>query len=102
MGEYSPYPREINIYFLQGGVIYILLPREYRKEESQRIKNAREREKTGVKWSICEICGAIVRFWKFPFPVEFKGLLNISVAAAWLRRLLCRFCAFRPRLGLGD
>ena len=24
MGVYSPYPREINIYFLQGGVIYIL------------------------------------------------------------------------------
>lgn len=23
MGAYSPYPREINIYFLQGGVIYI-------------------------------------------------------------------------------
>lgn len=24
MGAYSLYPREINIYFLQGGVIYIL------------------------------------------------------------------------------
>lgn len=23
MGAYSPYPIEINIYFLQGGVIYI-------------------------------------------------------------------------------
>ena len=22
MGAYSPYPREINIYFLQGGYIY--------------------------------------------------------------------------------
>lgn len=41
MGAYSPYPREINIYFLQGGVIYTL-PREYRKEKSQQIKNARE------------------------------------------------------------
>nr|DAQ50182.1 MAG TPA: protein of unknown function (DUF5327) [Caudoviricetes sp.] len=47
MGAYSPYPREINIYFLQGGVIYTLLPGEYRKENSQQIKNAREREKTG-------------------------------------------------------
>lgn len=43
-GAYSPYPREINIYFLQGGVIYILLPREYQKKNSQRIKNARARE----------------------------------------------------------
>lgn len=60
MGAYSPYPREINIYFLQGGVIYTL-PREYRKEKSQRIKNAREREKTRAKRSICEIFGDIHR-----------------------------------------
>lgn len=60
MGAYSPYPREINIYFLQGGVIYTL-PREYRKEKSQRIKNAREREKVRAKRSICEIFGDIHR-----------------------------------------
>lgn len=29
-----------------------------------------------------------------PFPVRFKWLLNISVAAAGLRLLLCRFCVF--------
>lgn len=45
MGAYSPYPREINIYFLQGGCYIYTLPGEYRKEESKRIKNAREREK---------------------------------------------------------
>lgn len=33
MGAYSPYPREINIYFLQGGVIYIL----YRESTERRI-----------------------------------------------------------------
>lgn len=32
MGAYSPYPREINIYFLQGGVIYIL----YRESTEKR------------------------------------------------------------------
>lgn len=31
-GVYSPYPREINIYFLQGGVIYIL----YRESTERR------------------------------------------------------------------
>lgn len=68
-GAYSPYPREINIYFLQGGVIYTL-PREYRKENSQQIKNAREREKTGAKQSICEIFRAIARLWQLPFSGE--------------------------------
>lgn len=42
MGAYSPYPREINIYFLQGGLYIYTLPREYRKKETRRIKNARE------------------------------------------------------------
>lgn len=70
MGEYSPYPREINIYFLQGGVIYILLPGEYRKENSQQIKNAREREKTGAKRSIREIFRAIAGLAQLPFPGE--------------------------------
>ena len=31
---------------------------------------------------------------QFPFPVRFKGSLNIFVAAAGLRLLLCRFCVF--------
>ena len=70
MGAYSSYPREINIYFLQGGVIYILLPGEYRKENSQQIKNAREREKTGAKRSICELFGDIARLRQLPFPSE--------------------------------
>lgn len=69
MGEYSPYPREINIYFLRGCYIYTL-PREYRKEESKRIKNAREREKTGEKRSIYEVFGAITRFWQLAFSGE--------------------------------
>ena len=69
MGAYSPYPREINIYFLQGG-IYILLPREYRKENSQQIKNAREREETGAKRSICEVFGVIARLGQLPFSGE--------------------------------
>ena len=42
MGAYSPYPREINIYFLRGCYIYTL-PIEYRKEKSQQIK---KRERT--------------------------------------------------------
>jgi hypothetical protein len=69
MGAYSPYPREINIYFLQGGVIYTL-PREYRKEKSQQIKNAREQEEVVAKRSICEIFGAIVRLSQLPFSGE--------------------------------
>lgn len=36
---------------------------------------------------------------QFPFQVRFKGLLNISVAAAGLRRLLCRFCVFPLPVG---
>ena len=31
--------------------------------------------------------------------MRFKGLLNISVAAAGLRRLLCRFCVFPLPVG---
>lgn len=34
-----------------------------------------------------------IRRGQFPFPVRFKGSLNIFVAAAWLRLLLCCFCA---------
>ena len=33
--------------------------------------------------------------------MRFKGLLNISVVAAGLRRLLCRFCAFPLLAGAG-
>lgn len=70
MGAYSPYPREINIYFLQGGSYIYTLPRKYRKKEIERIKNAREREKTGVKRSICEVFGDIARFWQLVFSGE--------------------------------
>ena len=35
----------------------------------------------------------------YHFPVRFKGLLNISVVAAGLRRLLCRFCVFPLPVG---
>ena len=48
MGAYSPYPSEINIYFLRGGVIYTL-PREYRKKESQRIKKRERARENGSK-----------------------------------------------------
>ena len=42
MGAYSPYPREINIYFLQGGVIYILY-RERVPKEGEPANKKRER-----------------------------------------------------------
>lgn len=70
MGAYSPYPREINIYFLQGGCYIYTLPGEYRKEDSQQIKNAREREKTGAKRSIREIFRAIARLQQLHFLGE--------------------------------
>lgn len=62
MGAYSPLPQRDKYIFLTGGVLYIYtLPREYRKEKSQQIKNAREQEKMGEKRSICEIFGDIRR-----------------------------------------
>lgn len=94
MGAYSFYPREINIYFLQGECYIYTLPREYRKENSQQIKNAREREKAVAKQSICKVFGAIARLVQLPFSSKFKGLLNIFVGAAGFRLLLCRFCVF--------
>ena len=70
MGAYSPYPREINIYFLQGGVLYIYSTERVAKEGDRAIKNAREREKTGAKRRICEIFGAIARLGQLPFSGE--------------------------------
>ncbi len=46
-----------------------------------------------VGWWMAADDGAILR-GQFPFPVRFKGSLNIFVAAAGLRLLLCRFCVF--------
>ena len=43
MGVYSPYPREINIYFLQGGVIYIYSTERVAKERDEANK---KRERT--------------------------------------------------------
>ena len=45
-----------------------------------------------VGWWMAADDGAILR-GQFPFPVRFKGQLNIFVAAAGLRLLLRRFCA---------
>ena len=45
MGAYSPYPREINIYFLQGGVLYIYsTERVPKREEPANKKRERARE----------------------------------------------------------
>lgn len=43
MGAYSPYPREINIYFLQGGYIYST-ERVPKREEPANKKRERTRE----------------------------------------------------------
>ena len=61
MGAYSPLPQRDKYIFLTGGCYIYTLPREYRKEKSQQIKNAREQEKMGEKRSICEIFGDIRR-----------------------------------------
>lgn len=41
-GAYSPYPREINIYFLQGGVLYIYSTERVAKEGDE-VNKKRER-----------------------------------------------------------
>lgn len=68
MGAYSPYPREINIYFLQGGVIYIYSTErvaEGRDKANKKRERTREnRSKTEHLRDIrsyCEI-GAITLF----------------------------------------
>lgn len=43
MGAYSPYPREINIYFLQGGYIYST-ERVPKREDPANKKRERMRE----------------------------------------------------------
>lgn len=62
MGAYSPYPGEINIYFLQGGVIYIYSTERVAKEGDE-VNKKRERTREnesktehlrGIR-SICEI-----------------------------------------------
>ena len=95
-GAYSLYPREINIYFLRG-VLYIYSTERVAKERdtaNKKRERARKHEETGAKRSICEVFGDIVRLWQLPFSGKFKGSLNISVGAAGLRLLLCRFCVF--------
>ena len=51
-----------------------------------------------VGWWMAADDGAILR-GQFPFPVRFKGPLNIFVAAAGLRLLLCCFCAVSLPVG---
>lgn len=42
----------------------------------------------------------LLRDWRnYPFPVRFKGALNILIAVAGLRLLLCRFCVFSLPVG---
>ena len=45
MGAYSPNPREINIYFLQGGVLYIYSTEKVAKEGDKANKKTRENER---------------------------------------------------------
>lgn len=94
-GAYSPYPREINIYFLQGGVLYIYSTERVAKEGDTANKKTRENERKQEQNGAFASYSELLRDWgNYPFPVRFKGLLNISVAAAGLRLLLCRFCVF--------
>lgn len=44
MGAYSPYPSEINIYFLQGGYIYTSTGRVAKEGEETNKKRERTRE----------------------------------------------------------
>ncbi len=44
MGAYSPYPREINIYFLQGGYIYTSTGRVAKEGDETNKKRERTRE----------------------------------------------------------
>ena len=44
MGAYSPYPREINIYFLQGGDIYTSTERVAKERDEANKKRERTRE----------------------------------------------------------
>ena len=44
MGVYSPYPREINIYFLQGGVIYTSTGRVAKERDEANKKREKTRE----------------------------------------------------------
>lgn len=69
MGAYSPYPREINIYFLQGGVLYIYSTErvsEERDEANKKRERMRESESKTEHLrdirSYCEI-GAITLSW---------------------------------------
>lgn len=62
MGAYSPYPREINIYFLQGECIYTSTGRVAKERDEENKKRERVRE-NGSKAehlrdirSYCEIC----------------------------------------------
>lgn len=60
MGAYSPYPREINIYFLQGGV-YILY-RESSVRGRRNEKKTRENEETREPMRKREQNGAFARY----------------------------------------
>lgn len=49
MGAYSPYPREINIYFLQGGVLYIYSTERVPKGGEQANKKRERTRENGSK-----------------------------------------------------
>ena len=61
MGAYSPYPREINIYFLQGGYIYTSTERvakerdEANKKRERTIENRSKTEYLRDIQSYCKI-----------------------------------------------
>lgn len=61
-GAYSPYPREINIYFLQGGELYIYSTERVSKEGDRTNKKRERARENGSKTeflrdirSYCEI-----------------------------------------------
>lgn len=70
MGAYSPYPREINIYFLQGGELYIYsterVPKEgdrtNKKRERTRENGSNTEPLRGIR-SYCEISGNSLFRW---------------------------------------
>jgi hypothetical protein len=98
-GGVFPLPQRDKYIFLTGGCYIYTLPGEYRKENSQQIKtrdNERKREQNGAFVRYSELLRDLRNY---PFPVRFKGSLNILIAVAGLRLLLCRFCVFSLPVG---
>lgn len=74
MGAYSPYPREINIYFLQGGELYIYSTGRVPKGGEPANK---KRERTRENGSKTEHLRVIRRYFEIggnsPFRCNLRG-----------------------------